>query len=131
MVTLQVGLNDIVSQDEAYADNVAAILDELLLILPPERIFAITTPDHTLTRWGDKRGSREAVESLNDSLATEAQARDIEVIDIGPVSDRGAVDDTLLVQSDPPVPYPTAKQYAGWAEVIGPFVYDALTSIEP
>ena len=85
----------------------------------------------TLTEWGDKRGSREAVESLNDSLASEAQARDIEVIDIGPVSDRGELDDTLLVQSDPPVPYPTAKQYAGWAEVIGPYVYDALRSIEP
>ena len=32
-----------------------------LLILPPERIFAITTPDHKLTEWGQAYGSPEAV----------------------------------------------------------------------
>lgn len=131
VVTLQVGLNDIVSRDDAYRGNVAAILDRLLLVLPAERIFAITTPDHTLTEWGRERGSSEAVAAHNASLIEEARARGITVIDIGPVNERVAEDESLLVQADPPAPYPTAKQYAGWAEVIGPYVYDALRNIEP
>jgi lysophospholipase L1-like esterase len=131
VVTLQVGLNDIVSQDDAYRGNVAAILDRLLLVLPAERIFVVTTPDHTLTEWGHERGSSEAVAAHNASLIEEAEARGITVIDIGPVNERVAVDDSLLIQAEPPAPYPTAKQYAGWAEVIGPYVYDALRNIEP
>jgi len=131
VVTLQVGLNDIVSHDDGYADNVAAILDELLLVVDSERIFAITTPDHTLTDWGRERGSSEAVAEHNASLIAEAEARGITVIDIGPVNERIALDGDLLVQASPPAPYPTAKQYAGWAELIGPYVYDALMSIEP
>ena len=131
VVTLQVGVNDIVSQDDGYSENIGAILDELLLILPPERIFAITTPDHKLTEWGRAYGSDDAVDELNDSLADEAHAREVEVIDIGPVYERVATDSELLVEVQPPKPYGTAKQYAGWAEVIGPYVHGALTNIEP
>lgn len=131
IVTLQVGLNDIVSHDDDYSQNVAAILDELLTVLEPERIFAVTTPDHTLTEWGRERGSHEAVEALNASLQAEAEARGITVIDIGPVNERVSLDQSLLAEADPPVPYPTAKQYAGWAELIGPYIYDALIRSQP
>ena len=132
VVTLQVGVNDIVGDEtDWYSGNIGAILDELLLVLPPERIFAITTPDHKLTEWGQAYGSPDAVAALNSILEEEATARSIEVIDIGPVNERVALDNTLLVQSDPPTPYPTAKQYAGWAEAIGPYVYDALTTEQP
>jgi hypothetical protein len=132
VVTLQVGVNDIVGDEtDWYSGNIGAILDELLLILPPERIFAITTPDHKLTEWGQAYGSPEAVAALNSILYEEASARSIEVIDIGPVNERVALDESLLVQSEPPTPYPTAKQYAGWAEAIGPYLYDALTTAQP
>lgn len=132
VIMLQVGVNDIVGNEaEGYDENIAAIFDELLVILPPERIFAVTTPDHTLTEWGRARGTHAAVEALNGSLVDAATARGIGVIDIGPVNERVAVDDSLLVQTDPPEPYPTAKQYAAWAEVIGPFVYEALAIDEP
>jgi hypothetical protein len=131
IVTLQVGLNDIVSHDDDYSQNVAAILDELLTFLEPGQIFAVTTPDHTLTEWGRERGSHEAVEALNASLKAEAEARGITVIDIGPVNERVSLDQSLLAVADPPVPYPTAKQYAGWAELIGPYVYDALIHRRP
>ena len=132
VVTLQVGVDDIVAgETESYTENVAHILDELLLVLPAERIFAITTPDHTLTRWGEAYGSSEVVAALNAELEKVASARDITVIDIGPVNERVAVDSSLLVQQVPPRPYPTAKQYAAWAELIGPYVRSALESIEP
>ena len=70
VVTLQVGVNDIISGDTSfYRQNIELILDELLDILPADRIFAITTPDHTLTDYGLSFGSsREghaAVEALN------------------------------------------------------------------
>lgn len=132
VVTLQVGVNDIIGNEaEGYAGNVGAILDELLRILEPEQIFAITTPDHTLTEWGRARGTHEAVVALNASLREEATVRGIKVIDIGPINERVVIDQSLLMQSDPPKPYPTAKQYAGWAEAIGPHVYEALLSAQP
>jgi lysophospholipase L1-like esterase len=133
VVTLQVGLNDIIGDDPAsYDSNIGAIFDKLLQIVPHDRIFAITTPDHTLTVWGRAYGSHADVEAINDSLRAEAQARGIAVIDIGPVNERGAFDQSLLVQEAyPPVPYPTAKQYAAWAEMIGPYVYHALLTARP
>jgi hypothetical protein len=132
VVTLQVGVNDIAGNEvEWYGGNVGAIFDRLLLVLPPERIFAITTPDHKLTGWGQTYGTEDTVDALNASLYEEAAARGIEVIDIGPVNDRVALDASLLVQSDPPEPYPTAKQYAGWAEIIGPYIYEALSTSQP
>ena len=135
VVTLQVGVDDIVGRDtESYAGNIAHILDELRLLLPPERIFVITTPDHTLTEWGKAHGPSEVVEAINADLREVAGARGITVIDIGPVNERVTEDPSLLVQSnpsDPPRPYPTAKQYAGWAELIGAYVRAALEGIEP
>jgi lysophospholipase L1-like esterase len=135
VVTLQVGVNDIVgsegSEADWYGDNVSDIFDELLELLPPEHIFAITTPDHTLTEWGQAYGSHDAVVELNETLAQAAAQRDIAVIDIGQVNDLVRGDPSLLVQEDPPVPYPTAKQYAGWVEAIGPYIYDAHLVVEP
>ncbi len=40
-------------------------------------------------------------------------------------------DSNLIVQADPPVAYPTAKQYAGWAELIGTYVREALEDLDP
>ena len=60
VVTLQVGVNDIIARDislDDYRANVTAIVDELLVDLPPGRIFLITTPDHTLTTRGADWGS--------------------------------------------------------------------------
>ena len=135
VVTLQVGVDDIVGGETAsYAENVAHILDELLLVVPADRIFVVTTPDHTLTEWGHAsthRGTHDEVEAINADLVEEATTRGITVIDIGPVNERVTVDDTLVVQASPPRPYPTAKQYAAWAEVIGRHVRDALETIEP
>ncbi len=133
VVTLQVGVNDILAKStDIYRENVTHILDELLTILPKERIFAITTPDHTLTEWGDAYGPRAygsaAVAKLNLTLTEVAEARGITVIDIGQVNERVSGDQSLVVDEGP---YPTAKQYAGWVEVIGPYIRGALATIEP
>lgn len=132
VVTLQVGVNDIYAHEtEWYAGNITTILDELLTILPAERIFAITTPDHTLTDRGDAHGPREegraAVARLNAALTEIAADRDIVVVDISLLNELVTADPTLVIDEGP---YPTAKQYAGWVEVIGPHVRRALSSIE-
>jgi hypothetical protein len=133
VVTLQVGVNDIISRDTSfYRQNVEAIFDELLTILPPERIFAITTPDHTLTDYGLSFGPSEvghlAVESLNTTLETIASIRGIGVIDISSVNELAARDPSLVIGDGP---YGTPKQYAGWVEIIGPRIRAVLSDGEP
>jgi hypothetical protein len=133
VVTLQVGVNDIISRDTTYyRQNVEAIFDELLTILPPERVFAITTPDHTLTDYGLSFGPSEeghaAVEALNATLVEIASGRDIGVIDISSVNDLAANDPSLVVGDGP---YGTPKQYAGWVEIIGPRIRAVLSNSQP
>ncbi len=133
VVTLQVGVNDIISRDTAfYRENIDTVLDELLTILPPERIFVITTPDHTLTHWGKAFGPREdslaAVEELNATLTDAAGERGIGVIDIASVNELAAGDPSLVIAEGP---YGTPKQYAGWVEIIGPHIRKAVLATDP
>jgi lysophospholipase L1-like esterase len=130
VVTIQVGANDIISPDidlGDYRTNIATILDALLDTVPAGRIFAVSTPDYTLTPHGGDYGAREAVRDeireANAILADEAERRGIAFIDISPVSDRVA-DDPTLVAADGL--YPSAKQYAGWVELIAPRMRVAL-----
>jgi lysophospholipase L1-like esterase len=126
VVTVQIGVNDIIARDITLADyraNLDAIVEELLADLPSCRIFLVTTPDHTLTMRGADWGSRESghadVVAANDILGEVAAEHGVDVVDIGPVN--ALVDgDASLVIGDGP--YPTAKQYAGWVEVIGPAI---------
>lgn len=136
IVTVQVGVNDIVSGSTAdYQANLETILTELEQFLPPERILLVTTPDHTLTEWGKGFGPTdlraEAVTELNGTLRQVGQEHGVEVVDIGPVNALVEQDPSLLIQHDPPMPYPSAKQYAGWVEVLGPYVEDALMTLAP
>ncbi len=133
VVTLQVGVNDIFSRDTSfYRHNVETIFDELLTILPPQRIFAISMPDHTLTDWGLSFGHSEeghaAVDELNRILSEAAAARGIGYIDISSVNDLAATDASLVIDEGP---YGTPKQYAGWVELIGPRIHAVLPTIEP
>jgi len=135
VVTIQVGVNDIIARDislEDYRANVVYILDELLRTLPPGRIFLISTPDHTLTERGGDYGPRDeghaAVLEANAILRAVAAERDITVIDISEVNRRAPLDASLVIGEGP---YPSAKQYAGWVEIIGPQMRRALRGEEP
>jgi lysophospholipase L1-like esterase len=135
VVTIQVGVNDIIALDidlDDYRANMVLILDELLASLPPRHVFLITTPDHTLTERGGDYGSREAgraaVAEANAILRSLADERGVTVIDIAPVNERVAADASLVIGEGP---YPTAKQYAGWVEIIGPQMRRVLVGEEP
>lgn len=135
VVTVQVGINDIldryISHDD-YRSNVSAVLDGLTMIVPPERIFVITTPDHTLTAgglgWTSREAGSAAVAEVNDIITEVATERGIIVVDISPVNGLVAVDPSLVIEGGL---YPTAKQYAGWVQVIGQHMQRALTQVEP
>jgi lysophospholipase L1-like esterase len=135
VVTVQVGVNDIIARDislDDYEANMAQILDALLAIVPAHHLFLITTPDHTLTVRGGDYGPREAgradVAEANAILAALAEERDLPVIDISPVNQRVADDASLVIGQGP---YPSAKQYAGWVEIIGPQMRRMLLDEEP
>jgi lysophospholipase L1-like esterase len=130
LVTLQVGANDIISPDidlDDYRENIETILDALLDIVPASRIFTVSTPDFALTAhggdFGDRDTIREQVADANAILAQEAKARSVAYIDIAPVSDRVAEDPTLVWIDGLS---PSAKQYAGWVELIAPRIREAL-----
>lgn len=133
VVTVQVGINDLVyhETEEGYRANLAGILDGLLELLPPEQIFAITTPrDARDSEGSDREAARADIDRLNAVLIDVAAERAIEVIDIGPVNRLGDADPSMS-EKDGVYIYPTAKQYAGWAEVIGPHIQAAIAAIEP
>jgi lysophospholipase L1-like esterase len=131
VVSLQIGVNDVIAPDigpEEYRANIALVLDALLALLPPERIFVVTTPDYTRTPrgadYGDPGVQRAAIAEVNGILAEAASSRGIRVIDIAPISDRVADDPSLLTADGL---HPSAKQFAGWVELIAPVVREALT----
>jgi acyl-CoA thioesterase I len=135
LVGLQVGVNDVIFPGitlDDYRANIDRILDELLELLPPERIFVVTSPDYTLTAhgadYGDPHEQRAAIGEVNRILKEAAASRDILAVDISPASDR-VTDDPSLLTSDGL--HPSAKQYAAWVELIAPRLHAALLGLEP
>ncbi|MEA2544814.1 MAG: acyl-CoA thioesterase, partial [Chloroflexota bacterium] len=61
-VSLLIGVNDVVQgvPEAAYRTNAAAILDDLLRRLAPDRIVVVATPDYTVTPQGANFGDPAA-----------------------------------------------------------------------
>jgi lysophospholipase L1-like esterase len=130
VVTLQVGANDIIlgGDVDAYRQNLSAIFEGLLEIVPATRIFAITTPDHKITPRGRGYSGEGEVATFNAALQAEADERGIVVVNISPVYDHSAVDPSLIVGDGPD---PSARQFAGWVELIGQQMRQSLTASSP
>ncbi len=124
-VTLLIGVNDVVRRaaPAAYAANVAAILDELLELLPTNRIVTVAIPDYTVTPagsdYGDPRQQHDAIVAANETMSRLAGERGIAYVDIFDLSLRAA-DDRSLVAHDGL--HPSGAQYALWVERIRPVV---------
>jgi lysophospholipase L1-like esterase len=121
VVTLLVGANDVVTGVDAdtFRSNVATILEAITARLPADRVFVITTPDYTLTPrggdYGDRVEQRAGIRAFNAIIREEAAERGMNVVDITPVSERVPEDPALLADD---ALHPSAKQYAGWVELI-------------
>jgi lysophospholipase L1-like esterase len=124
-VSVQVGGNDayFAYPPDDYAANMRTILDEVLELVPAERVVVVTTPDFTLTEVegaADEAEARSArVAELNEIVTQVAADRGIATVDIAPVADRVTFDPTLVASDGS---HPSAKQYAGWADLIAPIV---------
>jgi acyl-CoA thioesterase I len=144
-VSLLVGVNDVirnVTEDE-YRANLELILDGrdagdgippvagVLDLVPADRVLLVTTPDYTLTPrgggFGDPVARAATIDRFNAILKDVAAARGIAVVDIAPISDLVPQDPTLVADDDL---HPSAKQYAGWVELIAPTVRRLLEGSE-
>lgn len=130
LVTLLVGVNDVVQgvPERQYAANVTLILEELLTLLPVERIVCVATPDYTVTpqgaAYGDPEQQRAAIRRVNEVLGEACASRGIRFVpEIFEIS-REAADDPSLVADDGL--HPSGAQYARWVEAIAPVVEEAL-----
>jgi lysophospholipase L1-like esterase len=123
--SLLVGVNDVVQDvpEATFRTNAAAILDDLLARLPPDRIVVVATPDYTVTpqgaRYGDPVAKSAAIRSANDALRELAAARGVAWVDIQDLSFL-AVDDPTLVAGDGL--HPSGAQYGLWVDRIAPVV---------
>jgi lysophospholipase L1-like esterase len=120
-VSVQAGANDVVfgTPPADYADNMRHILDRVLLSVPPDRVVVLTAPDFTLAgEWStaeDAEARSARVAELNRILGQVATERSVALVDITPIADRVTFDPSLLASDGE---HPSAKQYAGWADLV-------------
>jgi len=131
-VSLQIGVNDVVQgvPENAYLDNVATILDELLGRVRANRILCVATPDYTVTpqgaAFGDPAQQSAAIEHANDRMREACESRGIaHVPEIFELS-REAATDPLLVADDGL--HPSGDQYRRWVDAIAPVVRGLLAA---
>jgi lysophospholipase L1-like esterase len=124
-ITILIGVNDVVQgvPIETYEANVVTILDSLLMVLPPDRLVAVATPDYTVTPagadYGDPTRQHERLVANNAVMNRVAGERGIAYIDIFELSLRAA-DDRSLVAVDGL--HPSGAQYRLWVDRILPVV---------
>jgi acyl-CoA thioesterase-1 len=131
-VSLQIGVNDVVQgvPENAYAENVATVLDELLGRVRANRIVCVAIPDYTVTPQGSAYGDpvlqNAAIEHANDRLREACESRGIvhvpEIYDLS----REAASDPRLVADDGL--HPSGEQYRRWVDVIAPVVRELLAA---
>lgn len=131
LVSVLIGVNDVVRGvgEETYARNVAHLLDALGERLPARRIFAVATPDYTLTPRGAAYGAPDArragIVRVNARLEAACAARGIAFVgDIFAISCRVTADPALVAADGL---HPSGAQYAQWVAAIEPVVRDLLS----
>jgi acyl-CoA thioesterase-1 len=137
LVSLQIGVNDVVQgvPEEQYGANASLILDALLELVAAQRIFAVATPDYTVTPQGADFGLPDlqsgAIVRNNLILGSACGARGIAFVpDIFEIS-RAAGGDRDMVAEDGL--HPSGAQYTLWVDAIEPVVRQllALPSVDP
>jgi lysophospholipase L1-like esterase len=127
--SLLIGVNDVVQgvPEAAYRTNAAAILDDLLRRLAPDRIVVVATPDYTVTpqgaNYGDPAAQSAGIRRNNDILRELATDRRVTWVDIFDLSLRAGADRTLVADDGL---HPSGAQYALWVDRIEPVVAGLL-----
>ncbi len=82
----------------------------------------------TITARGRDWTGKGGVAEFNATLEAVAAAHGIVVVDISPVYEAAATDPSLILHGGP---WPSARQYAGWVELIGQKMRHSLTVASP
>jgi lysophospholipase L1-like esterase len=128
-VTLLIGVNDVVQgvPEATYRRNVGLILDELVARVGAGRVLVVTTPDYTVTPaggdFGDPGGQAAGIRAVNAVLTSQAEARDITVVDVYDLSLLAGTDRSLVARDGL---HPSGAQYALWVERLVPVVQALL-----
>jgi len=128
-VTLQIGVNDVVRgvPEQSYQANVARIVDAMLVLVSPDRMVCVATPDYTVTPQGTAFGSpsqRAGIERVNAILSDACERRGVLFVPETFAISQAAATDRSLVAGDGLHPY--AVQYARWVDAIEPALGDLL-----
>jgi acyl-CoA thioesterase-1 len=125
-VSLLIGAEDVVQDvpENAYAGNVATILDELLGRLPATRLLAVAIPDFTVApraeELGDPARNSAAVARANDIMGEASQMLGVAFVSEPFAISREAIEDAALIAADGL--HPSGAQYARWVDAIAPVV---------
>jgi lysophospholipase L1-like esterase len=128
-VTLLIGVNDVVQgvPEATYRRNVGLILDQLVARVGAGRLLVVTTPDYTVTPaggdFGDPAGQAAGIRAVNAVLTSQAEARDIAVVDVYDLSLLAGTDRSLVARDGL---HPSGSQYALWVERLVPVVQALL-----
>ncbi|MBM4408681.1 MAG: SGNH/GDSL hydrolase family protein [Chloroflexi bacterium] len=128
-VSLLVGVNDVVQgvPPAVFERTAAAILDEVLALVPPSRVLVVATPDYTVTPagadYGEPNRAKAGIIENNRILRGLAEARGIAFVDIFDISGEAATDRGLVARDGL---HPSGAQYARWVERIAMVVRDLL-----
>ncbi|MCW3113194.1 MAG: lysophospholipase and related esterase [Segetibacter sp.] len=130
IVTLLIGVNDQYQHMDtgSYRTRFTALLNMSITFAgnKPSRVFVLSIPDYSATPYvspGDKARVSQEVDQFNAINKQVTLAKSIAYIDITPAS-REATTDAALVANDGL--HPSGKQYAKWAQLLAPFVKNAL-----
>ncbi len=127
--TLLIGVNDWVQNVNAdtFRKRFAYILDEMLKILPKEKIIVITIPDFSATpagkEYGQGRDISKGIADFNIIIKEESKKRNIHVVDIYPISQEMKYDKSLVTFDGL---HPSKKEYERWEYLIFPIAYTLL-----
>ena len=131
-MTVLIGVNDVVQgvPENAYAQNVATVLDELLGRVAANRIVCVATPDYTVTpqgsAYGDPTQQRAAIERANELMSEACATRGIAFVPEVQSISRGLADDPSMLAPDGL--HPSGEQYRRWVDAIAPVVRQLLES---
>lgn len=129
LASVLIGVNDVVQgvRADVYARNVVRILDDILAIVPPDRLVTVGIPDYTVTPagadYGEPTQRRAAIVEANGIMAALTAERGVAFVDIFDLSSRAASDQSLVASDGL---HPSGAQYALWVERIAPVVRERL-----
>lgn len=128
--TLLIGVNDWVQgvSEETFRANLIIILDRIQAKLPNKsNVILVTIPDFSVSPrgkvYGNGQNVAQGIAQFNTIIKEEAQKRNLQVVDIYPLSqEKGS--DPIMIATDGL--HPSATMYAEWEKLIYPVAYKML-----